>query len=177
MKKHLIQCCLLSLLVCPLPMLPAESGAPPAETYDLISGDSPGLSEKSWNRFLWSTGARYYFNSRAALYVNAGSSFIPPSAKSVGGTLLPEDEGVAGHNGQLPNPDLKPESGLGFDFGTDLRLNNHAKFGARFFLNRVSDAIVENVVSHNPSQSQSFNAGNASSLGWKSLSNTNGRLR
>jgi len=65
----------------------------------------------------------------------------------------------------LPNPDLKPESGLGFDFGTDLRLNNHAKFGARFFLNRVSDAIVENVVSNNPSQSKSVNAGKARSFG------------
>ena len=135
------------------------------ETYDLISGTAPGLAEKGWNRFLWSTGARYNLNSRAALYLNVGSSFIPPSAKSVGGTLRPDDRGVPGRHGQLPNPDLKPESGLGFDFGTELRLNNQARIGARVFLNRVSDAIVENVISNNPSQSQSTNAGRARSYG------------
>ncbi|MDO5652662.1 MAG: TonB-dependent receptor [Brachymonas sp.] len=133
--------------------------------YKLISGGAPGLASQSWNKFLWSAGARYNFSSAVAFYANAGSSFTPPSAKSVGGTLLASDLGVAGRNGQLPNASLKPESGLAFDLGVDTRPMQGMSLGARLFMNQVKDAIVTNVVSQNPSQSRDVNAGKARSQG------------
>jgi len=72
---------------------------------------------------------------------------------------------VAGRNGQLPNAGLAPESGLGTDLGADLRLAHAAHLSVRGFLNRIDDVIVDNVVSQNPSQTRSQNAGNARSLG------------
>ena len=94
-----------------------------------------------------------------------GSSFQTPSAKSVGGTLFASDKGVPGRNGQLPNPNLKPESGVGSDLGLDIRPMKNMVIGIRGFLNQVDDAIVENRVSENPSQSQSVNAGTTQSYG------------
>ena len=134
--------------------------------YSLISGSLPGVASKSWNKFLWSGGARYNFSDAVAFYANAGSSFTPPSAKSVGGTLLAADEGVIGKNGQLPNANLKPESGRAFDIGIDTKPVPGMTLGARVFLNKVDDAIVTNVVSpSNPSQSRDVNAGGARSHG------------
>ena len=40
-----------------------------------------------------------------------------PDSKAVGGTLQTGDLGVPGRNGQLPNPSLRPESGIGGDLG------------------------------------------------------------
>jgi outer membrane receptor protein involved in Fe transport len=113
---------------------------------------------------LWSAGARWNPLSTVSVFANAGSSFVAPTPKAVGGTLSAGDLGVPGRNGQLPNADLRPESGLGSDFGVDLRLGG-LRLGARGFLNRVDDAIVDNVVSQNPSQTRSVNAGNATSYG------------
>lgn len=67
----------------------------------------------------------------------------------------------------MPNPNLRPESGIGSDFGADFRLGERATIGARVFYNRVNDAIVENVVGNTPSQSMSVNAGNARSRGFE----------
>ncbi|MFB3828247.1 MAG: TonB-dependent receptor plug domain-containing protein [Bryobacteraceae bacterium] len=136
-------------------------------SYNLLDGAIPGLRERSWNRMLWSGGARYNFSKRFALYANLGSSFLPPAAKSVGGTLSAADRGIPGRNGQLPNPGLRPESGLGSDFGADFRPAERAILGVRLFYNRVNDAIVENVVSNTPSQSMSVNAGRARSHGFE----------
>jgi iron complex outermembrane recepter protein len=136
-----------------------------SNTYNLISGAAPGLTGQSWNKFLWSAGVRYNASRRFAVYSNVGSSFIPPSAKSVGGTLNSSDLGVSGRNGQLPNPNLQPESGIGSDFGADFRPVEKSQIGIRVFYNRLNDAIVENAVSANPSQSMSVNAGNARSSG------------
>ncbi|MBA4392980.1 MAG: TonB-dependent receptor [Desulfobacca sp.] len=133
--------------------------------YDLISGTSPAETDKSWNKFLWSAGVRYNALKELAFYSNVGTSFQPPSAKSVGGTLMPQDRGVVGKNGQLPNPNLNPESGIGYDLGLDFKIMEGLIFGARGFLNQVNDAIVDNAVSNNPSQSQSVNAGNSTSYG------------
>jgi len=135
------------------------------DNYDLISGAEPGVRSKSWTKFLWSAGARYNFSKRFSVYSNAGSSFISPSAKSVGGTLLAGDFGVEGRNGQLPNPDLKPESGIGTDFGFEFAPMERVSFGVRGFYNRIDDAIVDNVVSANPSQTKSVNAGDARAAG------------
>jgi len=136
-----------------------------ADTYNLINGAAPGLKEKSWTKFLWSTGTRYNFSKRLAAFANAGTSFISPAAKSVGGTLNAGDAGKVGRNGQLPNPDLKPESGIGSDFGVDMAATERATFGIRVFYNQISDAIVDNVVSNTPSQTRSVNAGDARAYG------------
>ena len=138
-----------------------------ADHYDLIGGSTPGLSDKSWSKFLWSAGARYNFGKKFSAYSNAGTSFISPAAKSVGGTLNANDFGIVGRNGQLPNPDLKPESGIGSDFGFDFIPIERLTLGIRGFYNKISDAIVDNVVSRTPSQTKSVNAGNARSAGFE----------
>ena len=128
-------------------------------SYDLISGVKPSVDEKSWDRLLWSAGIRYNITDKIGIYANAGSSFLVPSAKSVGGTLSPSDRGVPGRNGQLPNPGLKPEKGLSFDLGTDIWITDNLNFGLRGFYHIIKDTIVTNVVSTTPSQSQDINAG------------------
>ena len=133
--------------------------------YDLISGTVPLDKDQSWDKFLYSAGVRFNALSSLSAYANVGSSFQAPSAKSVGGTLMASDKGVAGKNGQLPNPTLKPESGIGSDLGLDIRPMKNMVIGIRGFLNQVDDAIVENRVSENPSQSQSVNAGTTQSYG------------
>jgi iron complex outermembrane recepter protein len=135
--------------------------------YDLISGTTPNLASQSWTRLMWSAGVRYSMLRQLAVYANAGSSFTPPAAKSVAGTLLASDAGVAGKNGQLPNPDLKPEVGLGIDLGADARPTSMLTIGVREFFTQVSDAIVENNLSldASTSQSRSVNAGTARSAG------------
>ena len=132
---------------------------------ELISGRQPGTSSEDWSRLLWSGGLKYNFNRLASLFFNAGNSFMTPGLKSVGGTIKLEDEGVLGKNGQLPNPYLKPESGLGIDLGASFYLPADLRATARGFYYLIDDAIVESVVSENPSQTQSVNAGNTSSLG------------
>jgi iron complex outermembrane recepter protein len=138
-----------------------------SNSYDLISGAAPGLANQSWNRFLWSTGVRYNALAELSVYANAGSSFTPPAAKSVAGTLLASDAGVAGKNGQLPSSGLKPETGISVDLGADIHALPALTFGVRGFFSQVSDAIVDNNVSvdASTSQSQSVNAGKARSAG------------
>jgi iron complex outermembrane receptor protein len=138
-----------------------------ANHYDLIGGSVPGLSDKSWSKFLWSAGARYNFSKKFSAYSNVGTSFIPPAAKSVGGTLNASDFGIVGRNGQLPNPDLKSEGGIGSDFGFDFVPVERLILGVRGFHNKISDAIVDNAVSSTPSQTKSANAGNARSAGFE----------
>ncbi len=135
------------------------------QSYDLLGGAAPGISEASWSKGLWSAGVRWNLSPKAAVFANAGSSFVAPTPKAVGGTLALDDLGVAGRNGQLPNPDLQPESGLGADLGLDLLPLSTGRLGIRSFWNRIDDVIVDNVVSQNPSQTQSINAGNATSYG------------
>lgn len=135
------------------------------QSYTLLGGGSPGAPDKSWGELLWSAGVRWNASPALALFTNAGTSFVAPTPKAVGGTLQASDLGVAGRNGQLPNPDLAPESGIGGDLGADLRLLRGLKIGVRAFLNRIDDVIVDNVVSQSPSQTRSVNAGEATSYG------------
>jgi iron complex outermembrane receptor protein len=136
-------------------------------SFDLMSGVVPALRSHTWNKSVWSAGVRYNVSRRFSVYSNAGTSFIPPAAKSVAGTLAAGDRGVAGKNGQLPNASLRPESGVGVDAGADLRFVERGVIGARLFFNHINDAIVENVVSASPSQSMSVNAGKARSWGFE----------
>ncbi len=133
--------------------------------YDLLGEVEPGISSKSWDQLTWTAGLRYNFTDKFGIFANAGSSYLVPSAKSVGGTLKESDRGVPGKNGQLPNPTLKPEKGYSFDLGTDLWAMNNLYFSLRAFYHITKDTIVENVVSNNPSQSQSVNAGKAYTTG------------
>ncbi len=123
-----------------------------------LSGTAPGIKTQSWNIVLWSAGARYRFANDWSVFANAGSSFMPPGLKSIGGTLSINDKFVPGKNGQLPNPDLKPEQGVGFDLGIDGKLLSTIDFSFRAFNSTITNAIIDNVVSNNPSQTMSVNA-------------------
>jgi len=133
--------------------------------YDVIGGTRPEDSDKSWDKVLWSAGVRYNAMPSLSFFANAGQSYLVPSAKSVGGTLSPDDIGVPGMNGQLPNPNLDPESGTGYDLGVEFTPIETLYIGIRGFYNDVDDAIVTNRVSDDPSQSQDINAGEAKSIG------------
>ncbi len=132
---------------------------------DLLNGSLPGQKEKEWNSLIWSAGLKYKIATQVELFANAGNSFMTPGLKAVGGTIKLSDDGVEGMNGQLPNPDLKPESGIAFDGGVNLRTNVGLKASARGFYIKVTDAVVDKRVHEAPSQSQSVNAGEAVSLG------------
>lgn len=128
----------------------------------LINGVLPGQKSREWMKLLYSGGIRYNVTKNLSLYANAGNSFITPGLKSVGGTIQLDD---TTSSGQLPNPDLKPESGLGVDGGLDLALPLNFRVSVRGFFIMVNDAIIENVVRQSPSQSQSVNAGKTTSAG------------
>jgi iron complex outermembrane recepter protein len=128
-------------------------------TIDLISGDSPGDESNEWNKFLYSAGLKYHILPTLEFFANAGNSFLSPGLKSIGGTIPLSDKFVEGRNGHLPNPDLKPESGFGADYGFTYRLNDGSTIAIRGFYNTIQDAIIDERVSEVPSQSQSINAG------------------
>ena len=131
-------------------------------SYALLGGLAPATTNASWSKNLWSLGARYNFSPDLSAYANAGTSFMAPAAKQIGGTVsLPTD------NGQLPNPALSPEIGLGQDLGIDWRPSPTLVFGMRGFVNKVSNAIVDNVVSITPSQTRAVNAGSATATGFE----------
>jgi iron complex outermembrane recepter protein len=131
----------------------------------LTNGRNPDKNSVSWQNILWSAGSRYSISNNFTVFANAGSSFSPPGLKSTAGTISLNDFGIIGRNGQLPNPDLKPENGMGFDAGVDLSIGKKLKIGFRGFYTNLRNAIVDNVVFQNPSQSQSINSGSASSRG------------
>ncbi|HOK50580.1 MAG: TonB-dependent receptor [Bacteroidales bacterium] len=132
---------------------------------DLLNGTLPGQKEQDWNILIWSAGLKYNITPTTDVFVNAGNSFMTPGLKAIGGTIKLSDEGVIGKNGQLPNPDLKPESGIGFDGGFNIHIMNGLKTSIRGFYLNVSDAVVDKRVYETPSQSRSVNAGEASSVG------------
>jgi outer membrane receptor protein involved in Fe transport len=131
--------------------------------YRLLGGNTPTATTASWDKSLWSLGVRYNVSPTLSIYGNAGSSFMAPAAKQVGGTIPV----VSGLNGQLPNPGLAPENGLGTDLGVDWHPGKNLTVGMRLFSNRIQNAIIDNVVSAAPSQSQSINAGEATAKGFE----------
>lgn len=135
------------------------------QDYTLISGSTPGIDSQSWNKPVWSAGLRYNLSEDLGFYGNAGSSFLVPGIKSVAGTLRAEDVGVSGKNGQIANPNLSPETGLGSDLGIEYQLFKDVKLGVRGFANFLDNAIITKVVSDTPSQSMDVNAGGATSYG------------
>ena len=130
--------------------------------YALLGGNVPATANAAWSKNLWSLGVRYNFSPNLSVYANAGTSFMTPAAKQIGGTiLLPAD------NGQLPNPALSPETGLGQDIGIDWRPSQTLTLGMRGFVNKVDSAIVDNVVSIAPSQTRAANEGSATATGFE----------
>jgi len=126
--------------------------------YTLLGGTIPATGSASWSKNLWSLGTRYNVSPSLSAYANAGSSFMPPAAKQIGGTT------VSGA-GQLANPTLSPENGIGEDIGIEWRIVPQSTLGVRGFFNKVSSAIVDEVVSIAPSQSRASNTGSASARG------------
>jgi outer membrane receptor protein involved in Fe transport len=131
----------------------------------LLGGSAPANKKQSWNSVLWSAGLKYNLNTMITPFINVGTSFITPGLKSIGGTVALQYKDSVGHNGQLPNPDLKPENGIGFDAGIVIKTSEKLTFTARQFMNAINDAIIDNVVSQNPSQTQSINAGKTMAYG------------
>jgi iron complex outermembrane receptor protein len=128
--------------------------------YSLLGGISPATTDISWTKDLWSLGVRYNMSPSVAIYANAGSSFMAPAGKQIGGTISAPTA-----NGQLANPALKPETGVGRDIGFDWQPISALDVGLRAFLNTIASAIVDNVVSTTPSQTRSENAGSARASG------------
>ena len=125
-----------------------------AHDINLFQGAAPGDDSNSWNKFLTSFGVRYNHNEMLAIYLNLGTSFKAPSLKSVGGTVpLGSDD-----SGHLPNPDIKPESGVSLDLGVNFQPVEGLRVGVRGFAIRIDDQIVQREVPDKP-QSQDINAG------------------
>ncbi|MDY0070298.1 MAG: TonB-dependent receptor [Porticoccaceae bacterium] len=129
--------------------------------YALLGGQTPDATRAEWSDNLWSIGARYNLSPTLALYANAGSSFMAPAAKQIGGTIA----NPLTDSGQIANPGLGAESGTGKDVGVEWRPTDTLTLGARAFHNRVSSAIVDNVVNANPSQALASNAGELTATG------------
>ncbi|MBL8460458.1 MAG: TonB-dependent receptor, partial [Zoogloea sp.] len=130
--------------------------------YALLSGNTPATTSARWSKNLWSLGTRYNMAPELAFYANAGSSFMAPAAKQIGGTVS-----SPATSGELPNPGLKPESGIGRDLGMAWQPSRELAIDLRGFLNTLGDAIVTNIVSAAPSQIRSENAGSARALGFE----------
>ncbi len=130
---------------------------------DLLQGAPPNETSNSWNKVLYSAGARYNQSDELSLFANIGTSFKAPSLKSVGGTVPPDGKG-----GHLPNPDIKPESGTSIDVGANFRPMEGVQVGLRGFNIVIDDQIVQRVVpveEDDPAQSQDINAGNTATTG------------
>jgi iron complex outermembrane recepter protein len=128
--------------------------------YERIDGVEPIEDGKEWQSLIWSAGARWNGLEWLSLYANGGSSFLAPGIKSIAGTI-PEGSPLAG---QLPNKDLKPESGMSYDAGMDFAFKR-VTLGVRGFYTVIQDSIVDNVVSAVPSQTKSVNAGESTAYG------------
>lgn len=134
-------------------------------TVEILNGQSPLLADDSWQRFLWSIGIKYNFSSGNEIYGNAGTNFSPPSFKSIGGTIPLGTAGVPGFNGQLPNPALTAENGTSFDLGIKFVSLEKIDIHLRGFYTIINNAILENVISYIPSQTQSMNTASSTAAG------------
>ncbi len=124
---------------------------------DMLDGLTPGERSRTWTVLLWSVGVKHHFDEGMSVFANAGSSFLTPALKSIGGTLplIARDDPLA--NGQLPNPDLRPERGVSMDLGADARITQGMRVSLRGFLARIDAAIMERVISSTPSKTMSVN--------------------
>ncbi|MBF0431170.1 MAG: TonB-dependent receptor [Fibrobacteria bacterium] len=122
---------------------------------DKIGGSVPVTAGENWSVLLWSAGLKYKINKEFTLFSNGGNSFMSPALKPIGGTISGNN---VSESGQLPNPDLDPESGRSFDFGFDYTLPVNVRLSSRVFYTSITNAIIDNVVSNTPSRTMSINA-------------------
>ena len=132
-----------------------------SQDVDLLQGAPPGEDNQSWNKLLYSAGARYNQSEDLSVYTNLGTSFRAPSLKSVGGTI-PVGSKDSGH---LPNPDLEPESGTSIDLGVNYRPMEGLQVGLRGFNIVIDDQIAQIVVEGTDNQAQNINAGTTTTNG------------
>lgn len=135
--------------------------------YSLMGGKQPADTGKIWESLLWSAGLRYKATDAFSIFTNAGTSYLVPAAKFIGGTIRASDAGKTGYSGMLPNPDLDAEKGLGTDLGFDLRVTDKLNIEMRGFLNIIDDAVVTNTVDQTLNQTQAINAGKNTSYGFE----------
>ena len=131
---------------------------------EMLQGAPPGDDSNSWNKVLYSGGARYNHSDALAVYANLGTSFKAPSLKSVGGTIPLASKGDSTVSGHVPNPDIKPESGTSFDLGVNLQPSAGLQVGLRSFNILLTDQIAQRAVPDAP-QSEDINAGNTTTQG------------
>ncbi len=128
--------------------------------YDKLAKITPLKRDAEWEKALFSIGIRYNLNDELSFYANSGTSFIAPSAKQVGGTIINPND-----SGQIANPSLTPENGIGSDIGVEYNPTTKLSISTRVFLNQIKDGIVESVVNQSPSQTKATNAGNIEAKG------------
>lgn len=128
--------------------------------YGLLGGKVPAIRSKEWETYLWSAGIRYNVTTTFSLYANAGSGFMAPAAKQIGGTL-----GSSTDSGQIANAALHPETGIGKDVGLEWQATPSLTLAARAFHNEISSAIIDSVVNVAASQTLATNAGSATAYG------------
>ncbi|MBN8704856.1 MAG: TonB-dependent receptor [Bacteroidetes bacterium] len=129
------------------------------------NGDFVNGKDESESVLLWNLGSKYTIDDQISIFANAGNSFINPALKHIGGNLSITQQSDTSSNGILPNPTLKPESGISMDFGFNFQFAQGGIFSLRGFYTRISNAIVENVVIEKPSRSRGINAGTTVLLG------------
>ncbi|MGV3590151.1 MAG: TonB-dependent receptor plug domain-containing protein [Gammaproteobacteria bacterium] len=129
--------------------------------YALLGSQLPATHGVDWSDTLWSIGARWNLRDDLSLYANAGSSFMAPAAKQIGGTVAD----AARDSGQLPNPGLRAERGVGRDAGIEWQATSMLSVGLRLFHNDIGSAIVDNAARLSPSQSLAVNTGSAETTG------------
>jgi len=80
----------------------------------------------------WRVASAYTLNSTDTIFrASLGKGFRPPSFSD-----------LYGYNGQNPNPDLKAEKSLGWDFGVEQPFcDGRYKLGVTYFANRIENAM------------------------------------
>lgn len=129
--------------------------------YDLLGALVPAARSARWSDNLWSVGLRYNYSESLAIFANAGSSLMAPAAKQIGGTVA----NPAFDSGQLANPGLGAERGVGQDIGIEWQASPTYMLRARLFRNNVNSAIVDNVIRLIPSQTLASNTANLVATG------------
>jgi outer membrane receptor protein involved in Fe transport len=93
-------------------------------------------------------GLAYRPSSNASIRFTAGSSVTTPYANLISGlgrVDLPNGSNNQTYTVTLPNAQLKPETVVAYDLGSDLRLHDGSIFSADLYDDTVHDAFVTNV--------------------------------
>ncbi|WP_287129313.1 TonB-dependent siderophore receptor [Candidatus Cyanaurora vandensis] len=116
-------------------------------------------------------GLRYNFGGERGrepfgLRFNYSESFKAPGLSQLYATF------TSGRNTALPNPNLEPELGKGFDIGLDIQIGPSALLRATYFRTDVVNAVLEGVQTFNDgirTESQTINAQATLTNGWEFL--------